>query len=43
MEIHNNGIRRVAKDGSDENWKINVALVRPNTSPLRGVKVVSRA
>ncbi len=43
MKIHDAGIRRVAMDGSDENWKINVALVRPKTSPLRGVKAVSRA
>ncbi len=43
MKIHDAGILRVAMDGSDENWKINAGLVRPKTSPLRGVKAVSRA
>jgi len=43
MKIHDEGIRRVAMQGSDEDWKVNAALVRPKTSPLRGVKAVSRA
>ena len=43
MKIHDEGIRRVAMQGSDENWKVNATLVRPKTSPLRAVKAVSRA
>ena len=42
-KVHDEGIRRVAMQGSDENWKVNAALVRPKTSPLRAVKAVSRA
>jgi len=43
MKIHDQGIRRVAMDGSDENWKVNAALVRPKTSPLRRANPISRA
>lgn len=43
MKIHDEGIRRVAMHGSDENWKVNAALVRPKNSPLRRVMALSRA
>jgi len=43
MKIHDEGIRRVTMHGCDENWKVNAALVRPKTSPLRAVKAVARA